>query len=74
MRENDNSSRVFRNGEIALEGDFIYEPPGSVHEESANASQTEPAQLLAMIFAKKGSTLTTPGGRGNQESDSSRDA
>jgi hypothetical protein len=27
---------------------------------SRNASQTEPARLLAMIFAKKGSTLTTP--------------
>jgi hypothetical protein len=25
-----------------------------------NASQTQPARLLAMIFAKKGSTLTTP--------------
>jgi quercetin dioxygenase-like cupin family protein len=41
-------------------GDMFFEPPGSVHEESANASQTEPAQLLALIFAKKGSTLTTP--------------
>jgi len=28
---------------------------------SKNASQTQPAKLLAMIFAKKGSTLTTPG-------------
>lgn len=41
-------------------GEMFFEPPGSVHEESANASKTEPAQLLAMIFAKKGSTLTTP--------------
>jgi hypothetical protein len=31
-----------------------------VHEVSRNASQTEPAKLLAMIFAKKGATLTTP--------------
>jgi hypothetical protein len=31
------------------------------HEVSKNASQTQPAKLLAMIFAKKGSTLTTPG-------------
>ena len=38
-----------------------------VHEESGNTSQTEPAQLLAMIFAKKGSTLTTPvTGRGGE--------
>lgn len=46
-------------------GEMFFEPPGSVHEESGNPSQTEPAQLLAMIFAKKGSTLTTPvAGRG----------
>ena len=45
-------------------GEMFFEPPGSVHEESANPSQTEPAQLLAMIFAKKGSTLTTPVSRG----------
>ena len=49
-------------------GEMFFEPPGSVHEESANPSQTEPAQLLAMIFAKKGSTLTTPvTGRGGNE-------
>ena len=47
-------------------GEMFFEPPGAVHEESANPSQTEPAQLLAMIFAKKGSTLTTPVGRGNE--------
>ena len=48
-------------------GEMFFEPPGAVHEESANASQTEPAQLLAMIFAKKGSTLTTPVSRGDKE-------
>ena len=42
-------------------GEMFYEPPGATHEVSKNASQTEPAKLLAMIFAKKGSTLTTPG-------------
>jgi quercetin dioxygenase-like cupin family protein len=46
-------------------GDMFFEPPGAVHEESGNPSKTEPAELLAMIFAKKGSTLTTPvAGRG----------
>ena len=35
-------------------GDMFFEPPGATHEESANVSKTEPAQLLAMIFAKKG--------------------
>ena len=48
-------------------GEMFFEPPGSVHEESANPSQTEPAQLLAMIFAKKGSTLTTPVSRRDNE-------
>jgi quercetin dioxygenase-like cupin family protein len=42
-------------------GQMFYEPPGATHEVSNNASQTQPAKLLAMIFAKKGSTLTTPG-------------
>jgi quercetin dioxygenase-like cupin family protein len=41
-------------------GEMFYEQPGAVHEVSRNASQTEPARLLAMIFANKGATLTTP--------------
>jgi quercetin dioxygenase-like cupin family protein len=41
-------------------GQMFYEQPGATHEVSKNASQTEPARLLAMIFAKKGSTLTVP--------------
>lgn len=41
-------------------GQMFYEQPGATHEVSKNASQTKPARLLAMIFAKKGSTLTTP--------------
>ncbi len=42
-------------------GQMFYEQPGATHEVSRNASQTEPAKLLAMIFAKNGSTLTMPG-------------
>jgi quercetin dioxygenase-like cupin family protein len=42
-------------------GQMFYEQPGATHEVSKNASQTQPARLLAMIFAKKGSTLTTAG-------------
>jgi quercetin dioxygenase-like cupin family protein len=42
-------------------GQMFYEQPGATHEVSRNASQTQPAKLLAMIFAKKGSVLTTPG-------------
>ena len=46
-------------------GQMFYEQPGATHEVSKNASETQPARLLAMIFAKKGSTLTTPvAGRG----------
>jgi quercetin dioxygenase-like cupin family protein len=41
-------------------GEMFYEHPGATHEVSKNASRTEPARLLAMIFAKKGSTLTVP--------------
>ena len=48
-------TRVYKTGEM------FYEQPGATHEVSKNASQTVPAKLLAMIFAKKGSTLTTPG-------------
>jgi quercetin dioxygenase-like cupin family protein len=43
-----------------ITGQMFYEQPGATHEVSKNASQTQPARLLAMIFAKKGSTLTTP--------------
>ena len=42
-------------------GQMFYEQPGATHEVSKNASQTQPAKLLAIIFAKKGSTLTSPG-------------
>jgi len=42
-------------------GQMFYEQPGATHEVSKNASQTQPAKLLAMIFAKKGATLTMPG-------------
>lgn len=42
-------------------GQMFYEHPGATHEVSKNASPTEPARLLAMIFARKGATLTTPG-------------
>jgi len=41
-------------------GQMFYEQPGATHEVSKNASPTQPARLLALIFAKKGSTLTTP--------------
>jgi quercetin dioxygenase-like cupin family protein len=41
-------------------GQMFYEQPGATHEVSKNASATQPARLLAMIFARKGPTLTMP--------------
>ena len=42
-------------------GQTFYEGPTDIHTVGRNASQTQPAKLLAMIFAQKGSVLTTPG-------------
>lgn len=44
-------------------GEMFYEPPDATHEVSKNASATEPARLLALIFAPKGAQLTMPGHR-----------
>src|SRR5579871_382601 len=41
-------------------GEMFYEPPGSVHRVSGNASKTKPARLLAMIFADKKLPLESP--------------
>ena len=41
-------------------GQMFYEQPGATHQVSKNASATQPARLLAMIFAKKGLPQTTP--------------
>ncbi len=41
-------------------GQMFYEQPGATHEVSRNASATERARLLALIFAPKGAVLTTP--------------
>jgi quercetin dioxygenase-like cupin family protein len=41
-------------------GQMFFEAPGSTHEVSRNASDTQPAKFLAFIFAKKGLPLTTP--------------
>ena len=41
-------------------GELFYEPPGSTHEVSRNASDTKSAKFLAFIFAKKGLPLVKP--------------
>ncbi|MDF0494955.1 cupin domain-containing protein [Bradyrhizobium yuanmingense] len=40
-------------------GQCFFEPPGSTHLVSANASMTEPAELIAVFVADKGAQLTT---------------
>ena len=40
-------------------GESFFEPPGSSHLVSENASQTEPASLIAVFVADDGAKLTT---------------
>jgi quercetin dioxygenase-like cupin family protein len=40
-------------------GQSFFEPPGSTHMVSANASTTEPAELIAIFVADEGAQLTT---------------
>lgn len=42
-------------------GESFFEPAGSIHLVSENASDTEPASLLAIFIAEDGATLTMPG-------------
>jgi quercetin dioxygenase-like cupin family protein len=41
-------------------GEGFFEPPGSVHLVSENASDTEPASLLAIFVADDGAQLSRP--------------
>ncbi len=40
-------------------GQTFFEPPGATHLVSANASDTEPAELIAVFVADEGAQLTT---------------
>lgn len=42
-------------------GESFFEPPGSSHPVSENASATEPASLLAIFVAEDGAQLTEEG-------------
>lgn len=42
-------------------GEYFYEPPGSDHLVSENASATKPAKLLAVFVADDKAVLTAPG-------------
>jgi quercetin dioxygenase-like cupin family protein len=45
---------------ILTKGQTFYEAPGQLHAVSANASQTEPAKVLAVIVAESGKPITVP--------------
>lgn len=45
--------------EVFQVGQSFFEPPGSTHLVSANASATEPAELIAVFVADEGAQLTT---------------
>ena len=51
---NDGPETVYKTGEA------FYEAPNGVHAVSANASQTEPAKLLAFHVCDKETPLTVP--------------
>ena len=46
-------------GKVYKAGEAFFEPPGSQHLVSENASESEPASLLAVFVADDGSKLTT---------------
>ena len=45
--------------EIFDVGQSFFEPPGTIHQVSANASNTEGAELIAVFVADEGAQLTT---------------
>ncbi len=45
--------------EIFEVGQSFFEPPGAIHRVSANASNTEMAELIAVFVADEGAQLTT---------------
>jgi quercetin dioxygenase-like cupin family protein len=45
--------------EVFQAGQSFFEPPGATHLVSANASNTEPAELIAVFVADEGAQLTT---------------
>ena len=55
---NDQAPRVLSAGEMFFES---FDAPGEVHAVSGNASTTEPARILAIVFTKKGDPVTIPG-------------
>ena len=56
-------SQVSTDGPVKVykAGESFFEPPGSTHLVSENASVTEPASLLAVFVAPDNAKLTAPG-------------
>jgi quercetin dioxygenase-like cupin family protein len=55
---NDKPPVVLSAGQMFFES---FDAPGEVHAVSGNASQTQPARILAVVFTKKGDPITIPG-------------
>ncbi len=56
---NDQAPSVLAAGQMFFES---FDAPGEVHAVSGNASTTQPAKILAIVFTKKGDPVTIPGG------------
>jgi quercetin dioxygenase-like cupin family protein len=46
---------------VLAAGEMFFENPGDVHAVSGNASSTQPARILAIVFTRKGDPITIPG-------------
>ena len=55
---NDQAPKVVNAGQMFFES---FDAPGEVHSASGNASATQPAKILAIVFTKKGDPVTIPG-------------
>jgi quercetin dioxygenase-like cupin family protein len=55
---NDNQPVTLSPGQMFFES---FDQPGEVHAVSGNASKTQPAKILAIVFHKKGDPVTIPG-------------
>jgi quercetin dioxygenase-like cupin family protein len=55
---NDQAPTVLSAGQMFFES---FDAPGEVHAVSGNASSTQPAKILAIVFTKKGDPVTLPG-------------
>ena len=55
---NEQTPTVLTSGQMFFES---FDTPGEVHAVSGNASATQPAKILAIVFTKKGDPVTIPG-------------